>query len=123
MLIKCDILNIRDTKSLEFASGMIGNQNHDLKHSLSAIISILSSTAEGVKYLTFTDKNDFSLLDKLIENIKRSEDSSTSQRFMVAALQKLSAQSSENQLEESVSEGVIDVLVKSDMLEWALNML
>ena len=91
MLIKCDILDIRGTKSLDFACGLLGNQSHDLKQSLSSVISILSSTAEGVKYLTFTDKNDFGLLEKLVENLKRSEDSSTSQRFMVAALQKLSA--------------------------------
>ena len=78
LLVKCDILNIRTTQSLEFACDLLGSQNHDLKHSLSALLSIIASTPEGVKYLTFTDKADFSLLDKLVESLKRSEDSSTS---------------------------------------------
>jgi hypothetical protein len=45
--------------------------NHNLKHALSALISVIVSTAQGVQYLTHTNtKMDLSILEVLIDMLK-----------------------------------------------------
>ena len=56
---------------------MLNMNNHGLKHALSALISVLVSTAQGVKYLTYSgDKLDLQVLEKIIEILKEQEDGS-----------------------------------------------
>ena len=70
--------------------------NHGLKHALSALISVIVSTAEGVQYLTHCEpkKLDLQILENLIDILKEQEDGSVTQRFQIAILQKMSAQNS-----------------------------
>ena len=45
--------------------------NHGLKHALSALISVLVSTSQGVQYLTHAgEKLDLQVLEKIIEILK-----------------------------------------------------
>ena len=57
--------------------------NHGLKHALSALISVIVSTAEGVEYLTHSEpkKMDLQILENLIDILKEQEDGSFTQRF------------------------------------------
>ena len=57
--------------------------NHGLKHALSALISVIVSTAQGVQYLTHAEpkKMDLQILDTLIDILKEQEDGSVTQRF------------------------------------------
>jgi hypothetical protein len=52
--------------------------NHGLKHALSALISVIVSTAQGVQYLTHAEpkKMDLQILDTLIDILKEQEDGS-----------------------------------------------
>jgi hypothetical protein len=52
--------------------------NHGLKHALSALISILVSTAQGVEYMSHSESNkmDLQSIEKIIEIIKEQEDGS-----------------------------------------------
>jgi len=56
-LIKNDIFNIKTTQSMEFLQYMLGLNNHSLIHSLSALISVVVSTSEGVEYMTHSKGN------------------------------------------------------------------
>jgi len=70
--------------------------NHGLKHALSALISVIVSTAQGIQYMTHTEPNkrELQILEKIIEILKEQEDGSVTQRFYIAILQKMSAQNS-----------------------------
>jgi hypothetical protein len=60
-----------------------------LKHALCALLSIFASTAGGVRYLT-KNFDDFIALEKLLDVLKDQDDGSVTQRFCIAALQKVS---------------------------------
>jgi hypothetical protein len=51
-LVKVDIFNIEPSKSLDFVMKMLNMNSHELKHALSALISVMVSTGEGVQYIT-----------------------------------------------------------------------
>ena len=95
--------------------------SHELKHALSALISVIVSTQEGVTYITHTAPGKQSLLivEKIIDILREQEDGSVTQRFNVAILQKISAQSN-GQLEDTITEAVIDLMTKRGMIHWCL---
>jgi hypothetical protein len=51
---------------------MLGMNNHNLNHSLSALISVIVSTSEGVEYMTHTEpkKMDLTILEKIVDILK-----------------------------------------------------
>jgi len=57
---------------------MLEMNNHGLKHALSALISVIVSTAQGIMYMTHTDSNkrELQILEKIIEILKEQEDGS-----------------------------------------------
>ncbi len=57
--------------------------NHGLKHSLSALLSVIVSTAQGIQYITHTEpsKMDLQILEKIVLILKEQEDGSVTQRF------------------------------------------
>lgn len=57
--------------------------NHGLKHSLSALLSVIVSTAQGIQYITHTEPNkmDLQILEKIVLILKEQEDGSVTQRF------------------------------------------
>ena len=102
---------------------MLNMSSHELKHALSALISVVVSTGDGVKYITrAAGKQNFGVVDRLIDILKEQEDGSVTQRFIIAILQKMTAQSSAN-LEEAVTESVIDLMTKKNMEHWCLSLL
>jgi hypothetical protein len=71
-LIKVDIFNVAQTKSLDFVLTILSMNNHGLKHALSALISVIVSTAQGVEYLTHKEpkKLDLQVLEAMIDSLK-----------------------------------------------------
>lgn len=61
--------------------------SHPLKCALSALLSILASTSEGLDYLT-RGAADTAAIEKLVDLLKDQDDGSVTQRFCLAALQK-----------------------------------
>ena len=92
-LIKIDIFNIESTKSCDFVMSLLNMDSHELKHAISALISVIVSTAEGIKYLTQADSKQPNkiLIEKLIAILKDQEDGSVTQRFIIAIMQKVTA--------------------------------
>ena len=72
---------------------MLGMNNHDLKHALSALISVLVSTAEGVQYITnpMPNQQNLGVIDRVMSILRDQEDGSVTQRFNIAILQKCTA--------------------------------
>ena len=112
-IIQIDIFKITQLKSMDFIMQMLNMDNHGLKHSLSALLSVIVSTAQGIQYVTHSEPNklDLQVLEKVIAILKEQEDGSVTQRFQIAVLQKMSAQNS-TQLDEGVTESIIELMVK-----------
>ena len=85
---------------------MLGLNNHSVNHSLSGIISILASTPEGIDYIAYPtpDKVEFLMFEKFIDTMKEQEDGSVTQRFQLAALQKMSVKNQDEQLTNQLNE-------------------
>ena len=64
---------------------------------MASILSIVSSTYKGVEYLI---SKELTIVEKLLEMLKQQDDGSVTQRFCLAALQKM-----------SINEQVIELLV------------
>lgn len=58
----------------------------------------------------------------MIDILKEQVDGSVTQRFQIAFLQKISAQNGQ-QLDESITENIIELMVKKDMIKWCLKLL
>jgi hypothetical protein len=73
---------------MEFIMQMLNMNNHGLKHSLSALLSVMVSTAQGIQYITHNEptKMNLDVLEKVIAILKEQEDGSVSQRFQIAIL-------------------------------------
>ena len=86
------------------------------------MLSVLVSTAQGIEHLCQPKELDLSVVERVVDLVKDSEDGSVTQRFQLALLQKLSAQNS-NQLNDQVTESVIDLMTKQGMISWTLELL
>jgi hypothetical protein len=69
---------------------MLNMNSHELKHALIALISVVTSTSEGVIYITHTQTNpkkqNLQIVEKLVYILRDLEDGSVTQRFNIAAL-------------------------------------
>eukprot|EP00826_Nyctotherus_ovalis_P047145 TRINITY_DN5386_c0_g5_i1.p1 TRINITY_DN5386_c0_g5~~TRINITY_DN5386_c0_g5_i1.p1 ORF type:complete len:313 (-),score=84.22 TRINITY_DN5386_c0_g5_i1:276-1214(-) len=106
-LVRNDIFLITANKSNALVLDLLGTVSHGLKHATCALLSVLSSTQKGVDYLA-----DQTTIQKLAEVLKEQEDGSVTQRFSIAALQKM-----------SIKEKAVEVLVKGRMIEWIVKLL
>ena len=52
-LIRNDILNIEATEKFDFVVSLLDINNPSLKHAITSLVSVISSTLKGVEYLTF----------------------------------------------------------------------
>jgi len=107
-LIRNDILLITANKKT-FTLELLATVSHALKHALCALISILASTSKGVDYLV-EDGNE--IVQRMIEILKEQEDGSVTQRFSIAALQKI-----------SIKGTLIEVFLKNKMIDWLAKFL
>ena len=53
-LIRNDIFLIEENSNFNFVEGMLTINNNSLKHAVTSLISVVSSTLRGVEYLTTT---------------------------------------------------------------------
>jgi len=51
-LIRNDIFLIEENNNFNFVEGMLSISNNSLKHAITSLISVVSSTLRGVEYLT-----------------------------------------------------------------------
>lgn len=98
-LIRNDVFLIHQNKNCRFLVDLLQMDSSGLKHAVCALISVISSTVQGVDYLLVNQANaeeahyDFTILQKIIEIITRDvncTDGSVTQRFCLAILQKMS---------------------------------
>ena len=85
-------------------------QNNSLKHAITSLISVISSTLKGVEYLT-TNQN-MVVVKKTIKILKETENGSVTQRFCIAILQKC-----------SIKDTVIPVMIENNLIEWVIHLL
>jgi hypothetical protein len=106
-LIKNDILYITEPKNNFFINELLNIHSYQIRHSILSIISIISSIYEGVNYLL---TNNYSILEKIIEIMKGTEDGQVLQRFGLAILTKMSL--NENTAQIFIKYGVVDFIIK-----------
>lgn len=116
-LIRNDIFTIEASERFDFVVGILEINNSSLKHAITSLISVVSSTLRGVEYLTFN--NNMKLVEKIIrvfpslnQIMKEQENGSVTQRFCLAILQKC-----------SIREALIPTLVDHDLIKWTINLL
>jgi hypothetical protein len=84
-LAKGDVLLLKASSAVLLDMFLV--PSHALKCALSALLSILASTSEGLDYLT-RGGADAAALEKLVDLLKDQDDGSVTQRFCLAGLQK-----------------------------------
>ena len=102
-----DILYITEPKNNFFTNELLNFHSYQIRHSILSVISIISSTYDGVNYLL---TNNFSILEKIIEIMKGTEDGQVLQRFGLCILNKMSLK--ENTIPIFIKYGMIDFIVK-----------
>ncbi len=109
-LIRNDIFNIESEGNFNIISKILNIENSSLKHAITSLISVISSTLKGVEYLTM-NKN-MIVVKKVIRILKETENGSVTQRFCIAILQKC-----------SIKDTVIPTLIEKNMIDWLLILL
>jgi len=51
-LIRNDVLLFNEQEKMEFATTLLNYDNPNMKHAITSLISVISSTLKGVEYLT-----------------------------------------------------------------------
>ena len=106
-LIKNDVLYITEPKNNFFINELLNIRSYQIRHSILSIISIITSTYEGVNYLL---SNNYSILEKIIEIIKGTEDGQVLQRFGISIINKMGLKEDTAQL--FIKYGMIDYIIK-----------
>ena len=106
-LIKNDILYITEPKNNYFINELLNIRSYQIRHSILSIISIITSTYEGVNYLL---SNNYSILEKIIEIIKGTDDGQVLQRFGISIINKMSLKEDTAQI--FIKYGIIDFIIK-----------
>lgn len=109
-LIRNDIFTIEAENNFSVVLKILSIDNPSLKHAVTSLISVISSTLKGVEYLTHG--GDMSIVRAVIKILKACETGSVTQRFCIAILQKC-----------SIKETVIPTLIESNLVFWVLDLL
>lgn len=109
-LIRNDIFGIEAENGFVIVMKILSIDNSSLKHAITSLISVISSTLKGVEYLTHN--NDMAVIRSIIKILKACEPGSVTQRFCIAILQK-----------SSIKETVIPTLIESNIIFWVLDLL
>lgn len=109
-LIRNDIFNIESDNSFKIITKILSIENNSLKHAITSLISVISSTLKGVEYLTY-NKN-MIVIKHIVRILKSTEDGSVTQRFCIAILQKC-----------SIKNTVIPTLIELDMISWIIDLI
>ena len=108
-LIENDILFIQENNSDKFVLDLLNTHSYSMKHAILSLISIISSTFKGVEYL---NSNGSSIIEKVMDIIKSTEDGQVIQRFAIAILQKM-----------SIKENIIKIYLKNGLIDWINKLL
>jgi hypothetical protein len=73
-LIRNDIFNIEATEKFDFLIQILDINNQSLKHAITSLISVISSTFRGVEYMTYN--NNMVVVEKIIKILKEQENGS-----------------------------------------------
>ena len=109
-LIRNDVFTIEAENNFSVLMKILSVDNNSLKHAITSLISVISSTLKGVEYLT--RNNDMTIIRAIIKILKNCEHGSVTQRFCIAILQK-----------SSIKENVIPTLIENNMIFWVLDLL
>ncbi|CAD8144528.1 unnamed protein product [Paramecium pentaurelia] len=109
-LIRNDVFNIEATEKFDFVVHLLDINNQSLRHAISSLISVISSTLRGVEYLTYN--GNMIIIEKIIKILKEQENGSVTQRFCLAILQKA-----------SIKDIVIPTFVYNEMIQWIINLI
>ena len=108
-LIKTDILFIKENQNNYFINELLDIHSYQIRHSILTVLSIISSTYEGVNYLL---THNFDILTKVIEIMKGTEDGQVLQRFCISILNKI-----------SIKEESIQIYLKYGVIDWVFKLL
>ena len=108
-LIKNDILFIKENQNNYFINELLNIHSYQIRHSILSVLSIISSTYEGVDYLLTIN---FDILIKVIEIMKGTEDGQVLQRFCISILNKI-----------SIKEESIQIFLKYGVIDWIIKLL
>ena len=67
-LIRNDVFLIEENSNFNFVEGMLSINNNSLKHAITSLISVVSSTLRGVEYLT--SRQNMIVIQRVIEIMK-----------------------------------------------------
>ncbi|KAM3135807.1 hypothetical protein pb186bvf_012060 [Paramecium bursaria] len=109
-LIRNDVFNIEATDKFDFVVHLLDINNQSLRHAITSLISVISSTLRGVEYLTYN--GNMIIIEKIIKILKDQENGSVTQRFCLAILQK-----------SSIKDTVIPTYVQFEMIQWIISLI
>ena len=109
-LIRNDIFNIEAENSFTLLTKLLGNDTQPLRHAVTSLISVVSSTLKGVEYLTHN--GNMTVITAVIRILKQSENGSVIQRFCIAILQK-----------SSVKDATVPTMIESNLIGWVIELL
>ncbi|CAD8056603.1 unnamed protein product [Paramecium sonneborni] len=109
-LIRNDVFNIEATDKFDFVVHLLDINNQSLRHAITSLISVISSTLRGVEYLT--QNGNMIIIEKIIKILKEQENGSVTQRFCLAILQKA-----------SIKDTVIPTYVHNERIQWIINLI
>lgn len=109
-LIRNDIFNIESENSFSVLMKILAIDYNPLKHAITSLISVISSTLKGVEYLTHN--GNMVVIQQVIKILKQTEHGSVIQRFSIAILQKC-----------SVKDTVIPTMIENNLIGWIIDLL
>ena len=109
-LIRNDIFDIEAKQSFEVILKVLDIEKNSVRHAISSLISVISSTLKGIEYLTTNDN--MVVIERVIHIMKSQADGSVTQRFCIATLQKC-----------SIKDKVIPTMIDKGLIDWVLNLL
>ena len=109
-LIRNDIFNIESNCDFSIVTKILKIDNSSLKHAITSLISVITSTLKGVEYLTFN--NNMEIIRQIIVILKSTENGSVTQRFCIAILQKC-----------SIKDTVIPTMIEQSLIFWTIELL
>ena len=124
-LIKYDILNITESKSNQTVTDILNNQEYNIRSALLSIISIIVSKYEGIQYII--SQGD-SIVKKVIQIMKGTEDGQVLQRFSIAILQKMSVKLfvkndiNKNEEIKKLNNTIIQIYNKYNIIDWLIKL-
>ena len=109
-LIRNDIFDIDANQNFEVIVKVLNIEKNSVRHAISSLVSVISSTLKGIEYLT-TNGN-MVVIEKMIHIMKQQPDGSVTQRFCIATLQKC-----------SIKDKVIPTMIDHGLIDWIITLL